>query len=81
MSTSDEQQIRNLITGWATAVHGGDMDGVLVDHSDDIVMFDVPPPHDGVRGSRPTARRGPGSLLASVGASFEIVSLDVIAGD
>ena len=50
MSTTDEQQIRTLITDWATAVHSGDMDGVLVDHADDIVMFDVPPPHDGVRG-------------------------------
>ena len=28
----------------------GDMDGVLADHADDIVMFDVPPPEDGVRG-------------------------------
>jgi ketosteroid isomerase-like protein len=23
---------------------------VLADHADDIVMFDVPPPQDGVRG-------------------------------
>jgi hypothetical protein len=26
------------------------MSGVLADHSDDIVMVDVPPPHQGVRG-------------------------------
>jgi hypothetical protein len=31
-------------------VHTGDLDGVLGDHDDDIVMFDVPPPHEGVRG-------------------------------
>jgi ketosteroid isomerase-like protein len=29
----------------------GDLDAVLADHSDDIVMFDVPPPEDGVRGT------------------------------
>jgi ketosteroid isomerase-like protein len=50
MPRSDEEQIRALIVRWAAAAHGGDIDGVLVDHSEDIVMFDVPPPHDGVRG-------------------------------
>ena len=39
-----------LIERWAEAVHTGDMDGVLAGHADDIVMFDVPPPEDGVRG-------------------------------
>lgn len=46
----DETQIRALIERWAKAVRAGDLDGVLVDHADDIVMFDVPPPKDGVRG-------------------------------
>src|ERR687889_842650 len=50
MPTEDEDRIRSLIERWAAAVHAGDMDGVLADHADDIVMFDVPPPHDGVRG-------------------------------
>jgi SnoaL-like domain len=43
-------QIEALIENWAEAVHRGDLDAVLADHSDDIVMFDVPPPEDGVRG-------------------------------
>jgi ketosteroid isomerase-like protein len=43
-SMNDEQQIRELIARWAAAAHAGDMDGVLVDHARDIVMFDVPPP-------------------------------------
>ncbi len=46
----NEEQIRPLIEHWAGAVHRGDMSGVLADHSDDIVMFDVPPPYEGVRG-------------------------------
>ena len=46
----DEQEIRALIERWAAAVHAGDMEGVLADHAADIVMFDVPPPDDGVRG-------------------------------
>ena len=40
--TVDEEQIRDLIERWARAVHAGDLDGVLADHADDIVMFDVP---------------------------------------
>jgi uncharacterized protein (TIGR02246 family) len=79
---SDEQQIRTLIENWAVAVHGGDMSGVLADHSDDIVMFDVPPPYDGVRGI--DAYRGtwpPFFEFQARGASFEIVSLEVTAGD
>ena len=47
---SDENEIRSLVERWAQAVHAGDMEGVLVDHADDIVMFDVPPPEEGVRG-------------------------------
>ena len=43
---SDNEQIRTLIERWAEAVHRGDMAGVLADHADDIVMFDVPPPYD-----------------------------------
>ena len=82
MSTSDEQQIRALITDWATAVHTGEMDGVLVDHAADIVMFDVPPPHDGVRGLDAYRETWPGFFdWQASGASFEIVSLDVTAGD
>ena len=32
----DQQQIRALIERWAAAVHAGDMDRVLADHSDEI---------------------------------------------
>jgi uncharacterized protein (TIGR02246 family) len=78
----DEKQIRNLIERWAAAVHGGDMDGVLADHSDDIVMFDVPPPHEGVRGIDAYRETWPPFFeWQARGASFEIVSLAVTAGE
>jgi uncharacterized protein (TIGR02246 family) len=77
----DEQQIRTLVESWAAAVHRGDMAGVLVDHADDIVMFDVPPPQDGVRGIDAYRETWPGFFeWQAQGASFEIVSLDVTAG-
>ncbi|MFC5801476.1 YybH family protein [Streptomyces formicae] len=80
--SDDTEQIRTLIVQWAAAVHRGDMAGVLADHADDIVMFDVPPPHDGVRGiDAYRASWPPFFAFQRQGASFEIVSLDVTAGD
>ena len=80
--TRDEQQIRTLVEDWATAVHDGDMATVLANHAGDIVMFDVPPPHDGVRGIDAYRETWPPFFeWQARGASFEIVSLDVTAGD
>ncbi len=79
---NDERQIRTLIENWAEAVHRGDLDGVLVDHSDDIVMFDVPPPFEGVRGIDAYRETWPPFFQwQAQGTSFEIVSLEVTAGD
>jgi uncharacterized protein (TIGR02246 family) len=80
--TNDEKQIRTMIEQWAAAVHSGNMDGVLADHSEDIVMFDVPPPHEGVRGIDAYRETWPAFFQwQAQGASFEIVSLDVTAGN
>lgn len=43
-TTKDAQEIRSLIARWAEAVCARDMGGILVDRSEDILMFDVPPP-------------------------------------
>jgi uncharacterized protein (TIGR02246 family) len=78
---TDEQQIRDLIERWATAVHDGDMPTVLADHSVDIVMFDVPPPERGVRGLDAYRESWPGFFeWQASGAVFEIESLDVTTG-
>jgi uncharacterized protein (TIGR02246 family) len=80
--SDDVAQIRTLIEKWAKAVHIGDMDGVLADHSADIVMFDVPPPEEGVRGIDAYRETWPGFFeWQRRGAVFEIVSLDVTAGE
>ena len=77
----DEAQIRHLIEHWARAVHGGDLGTVLAQHSDDIVMFDVPPPHQGVRGLDAYRDTWPPFFeWQRQGAVFEITSLDVTAG-
>ena len=80
--TADEAQIRDLIERWAQAVRAGDLEGVVADHTTDIVMFDVPPPNDGVRGIDAYRETWPPFFeWQRQGAVFEIVELDVSAGD
>ena len=80
--TDDETQIRTLIKRWARAVQAGDLEGVLADHAGDIVMFDVPPPHDGVRGIDAYRETWPPFFeWQAKGALFEITSLEVVAGE
>jgi ketosteroid isomerase-like protein len=79
---SNETEIRELIEKWAKAVHAGDMDGALANDADDIVMFDVPPPEGGVQGIDASRETWPAFFKwQKQGAVFEIVSLEVTAGD
>jgi uncharacterized protein (TIGR02246 family) len=82
MKDGTETEIRNLIEDWAKAVRAKDIDGVLAHHTDDMVMFDVPPPVivEGIDAYRETwpeffkwQQQGEGS--------FDIVSLNITAGD
>jgi uncharacterized protein (TIGR02246 family) len=41
---ADEAEIRDLIENWARAVRSKNLDGILADHSPEMLMFDVPPP-------------------------------------
>jgi uncharacterized protein (TIGR02246 family) len=78
----DEARIRTLIERWAEAVHRGDLDAVVADHAGDIVMYDVPPPQEGVRGIDAYREVWPPFFdWQAQGASFEIVDLEVTAGD
>ncbi|MGY1602151.1 YybH family protein [Geodermatophilus sp. SYSU D00815] len=79
--TDDETRIRDLVARWAAAVHEGRLDDVLADHADDILMFDVPPPDDGVRGIAAYRETWPPFFeWQRSGASFEVVELQVTAG-
>ncbi len=78
---SDIDEIRSLIQGWAEAVHSGDLATVLADHAPGIVMFDVPPPDQGVRGIEAYRETWPPFFeWQRSGASFEITELEVTAG-
>lgn len=79
---SAETEIRALVTRWVDGVRACDLDAVSAAHSDDIVMFDVPPPYDGVRGMAAYRESWPPFFeFISGGATFELLELDVIAGE
>ncbi len=76
----DEVTIRDLIERWATAAHDGDLETVLAHHDAGIVMYDVPPPEDGVRGLAAYRETWPEFFRWQDGATFDLLSLDVVAG-
>ncbi|MEU1280610.1 SgcJ/EcaC family oxidoreductase [Streptomyces sp. NPDC005805] len=78
----DEAEIRRLVEQWADAIRSADLPGVLADHTEDIVMFDVPPPHQGARGLDAYRATWPPFFdWLATGARFDIESLDITAGD
>lgn len=40
----DEAAVRSVVENWARAVRRKDLSGILLNHSPNLVMFDVPPP-------------------------------------
>lgn len=40
----DSGEIRTVISLWEKAIQTGDMKGILANHAEDILMFDVPEP-------------------------------------
>jgi ketosteroid isomerase-like protein len=79
---STEADIRTLITRWVDAIEGTDLDAVVANHSDDIVMFDVPPPYNGIRGMNAYRESWPPFFdFIRSGATFELLELNVDAGE
>ena len=78
--SEDEAMIRDLIEQWASAAHEGDLEAVLAHHASEIVMYDVPPPEDGVRGLAAYRETWPGFFRWQKAASFDLLSLEVVAG-
>lgn len=79
---SDETAIRLIIEDWASAVRARDLDGVLAHHTDDVLMFDVPPPV-AVRGLAAYRETWPPffKALTEGKGAFDIAELNVTAGE
>jgi ketosteroid isomerase-like protein len=79
---SDADEVRRVIEDWAAAVMRCDLDGVVAAHGDDVVMFDVPPPHEGIRSIDDYTDSWPPFFeWIESGARFEIDELHVEAAD
>jgi len=79
---TDEAQIRALVEAWASAVRAKDMRGALANHTDDIVMFDVPMPLQS-RGMREYEKTWELFFRHSPGGpgSFDVIELSITASD
>ena len=79
-STTDEAVIRELVENWARAVRAKDLDGILANHSTEMLMFDVPPP---VQSRGIEAYRKTWDLFFSWADDpvvFDIKDIDITAG-
>ena len=77
---TDEAAIRELVESWARAVRAKDFDGILANHSADMLMFDVPPP---VQSKGIEAYRKTWDLFFSWSDDpvvFDIKDIDITAG-
>lgn len=78
-----ESDIRALVTRWIDAVdRGTDLEAVVADHTDDTVMYDVPPPYEGNRGLAAYRDSWPEFLAwQRADGQFVLDSLEVTAGE
>src|SRR5262245_57165062 len=79
---NEEIAIHQLIEAWASSVRAKDIDGVLAHHTDDVLMFDVPPPV-AVRGISAYRETWPAFFRALTEgmAAFDITELLVTADE
>jgi uncharacterized protein (TIGR02246 family) len=79
--SEDEAAIRGVVECWTAAVRRRDIEGILKNHSPDIVMFDVPPPFQS-RGI--DAYRKTWDMFFSWSSDpipFDVTDMDVTAGN
>ena len=81
-SEQDEPEIRRLIEDWAAAVRAHKMGDVTARHTEDVVMFDVPPPVV-VRGLAAYRETWPPffNWLKREDGAFEIAELEITSGN
>jgi uncharacterized protein (TIGR02246 family) len=80
-STKDEAAIRDLVEDWARAIRANNLQGILANHSPDILMFDVPPPIQtkGIEGYKKTWNR---FFSWSQGSGvFDVIEMNITAGN
>jgi uncharacterized protein (TIGR02246 family) len=80
--TDNHSEIRALVHRWVAGIQARDLDAVVADHTEDVVMFDVPPPYHGVRGIDAYREAWPPFFeYVAGGAFFDLIELDITASD
>ena len=77
---NEHAEIRELIAEWSAAVRRKDYDGVLRNHSRNVLMFDVPPPFqsEGIDAYRKTWELFFGWMASA--PKFELSDVRITAG-
>lgn len=79
--TSNESEVRAIIENWTKAVRERDLEGILANHSEDIVMYDVPPPFE-LKGLEAYKSTWDTFYKWSKDSSvFDILKIDIVASD
>jgi uncharacterized protein (TIGR02246 family) len=79
--SADEDEIEDLLREWAAAIRARDLEGVVARHTENVLMFNVPPPSRGLRGiAEYRASWPPFFEYIASGAEFEFVELKVTTG-
>lgn len=86
MSTSndrskDEAEVRNLIENWAKAIRSENLDGVIANHSQEILMFDLASPSQ-LTGMEAYEKSWPQLFTWFKGSgSFDLSELNITTGN
>ena len=79
-TSADEAAIRELVERWARAVREKNIEGILANHSTDMLMFDVPPPVES-KGIEEYRKMWDSFFAwADDPVTFEIKEMDITAG-
>jgi len=83
MEATNEQLIRGIVDNWASAVRAKDIYGILVHHSPDILLFDVPDPVVQSKGIDAYRESWEDVFYSWYGddGGFEVTELNITAGD
>jgi uncharacterized protein (TIGR02246 family) len=76
-----EEDVRRIVESWAAAVRKHDLEDILAHHTDDFVMYDVPPPFEsrGIEAYKKTWEKF--YNWAQDQKVFDILKLEVVAGE
>jgi uncharacterized protein (TIGR02246 family) len=79
-TTSDEAEIRKMMAGWSSAVRRKDAAAATADYSEDLLLFDLPPPlaYPGLKAYRDGLESWFSSFVGPVGT--EMHEINVTAG-